>query len=50
MDGSSELESGSSFDLGFGSQLQRILIETMGEGLPCRGEGPVWLTVNSVTL
>lgn len=37
-------------DLGFGSQLQRILIETLGEGLHRHGEGPVWLTVNSMSL
>lgn len=37
-------------DLGFGSQLQRILIETLREELHRHREGPVWLTVNSMSL
>lgn len=37
-------------DLGFGSHLPRILIETLREGLRNQGKGPAWLPVNSMSL
>lgn len=43
-------QSGMEIDLGLGSHLQRILIETSGEGLHNHGESPVWLGVNSISL